>query len=78
MKVLISDPITDSGLSVLKDANFNLVELPNFSNEEKTKACKDIHGWVIRSGPKVTAEMIKSSKELRSLPQIISVQQLHC
>ena len=64
MKILISDPITNKGLSILKDSNFDLIELPNASNKEKAEACKDVKGWVIRSGTTVTAEMIESAKKL--------------
>ena len=65
MKILVSDPITESGLAVLTDANFDVIQLPNATPEEKEKACKDIHGWVIRSGTKVTAEMIDVAQNLR-------------
>ena len=64
MKILISDPITNKGLSLLKDANFDLIELPNASDKEKAEACKDVQGWVIRSGTSVTAKMIESAKKL--------------
>lgn len=64
MKILISDPITNKGLSILKDANFDLIELPNASNKDKAEACKDVQGWVIRSGTSVTAKMIESAKKL--------------
>ena len=64
MKILISDPITNKGLSLLKDANFDLIELPNGSDKEKAEACKDVQGWVIRSGTSVTAKMIESAKKL--------------
>ena len=64
MKILISDPITNKGLSILKDANFDLIELPNASDKDKAEACKDVQGWVIRSGTSVTAQMIESAKKL--------------
>ena len=47
-------------MAVLTDANFDVVQLPEGTPEEKAEACKDIHGWVIRSGTKITAEMVKS------------------
>jgi len=28
MRILVSDPITENGLAVLKNANFDIVELP--------------------------------------------------
>jgi len=65
MKILVSDPITENGLAVLKNANFDIVELPNGSTEEKTEACKDAHGWIIRSGTTITAAMIETAKNLQ-------------
>lgn len=64
MKILVSDPITENGLSILKDANFDVVELPDGTPEEIAKASRDIHGWVIRSGTKVTAKMIENAENL--------------
>ncbi len=65
MKVLVSDPITDAGMAILKDAGFEVKYLPDATPEEKAEACKDVAGWVVRSGTKATADMIKSAKQLR-------------
>ena len=64
MKILVSDPITENGLSILKDANFDVVELPDGTPEEIAEASRDAHGWVIRSGTKVTAKMIENAENL--------------
>ncbi len=65
MKILVSDPITESGMAVLTNANFDVVQLPNGTPKEKAEACKDVHGWVIRSGTKVTTEMIEGAEKLQ-------------
>ena len=65
MKILVSDPITKSGMAVLTDANFDVVQLPHGSPEEKAAACKDVHGWIIRSGTKVTKHMIEEADNLQ-------------
>ena len=49
MKILISDPITENGISILKDAKFNVLYMPKASIEETIKASKEVHGWIIRS-----------------------------
>ena len=64
MKVLLSDPITDAGLAILNDAGLDIVYLPSGTPEEKQTAARDVHGWIIRSGPNITADMIQSSKNL--------------
>lgn len=53
MKILVSDPITESGMAVLNEAKSEVVNLP-----------------------KGTTEYILN--DLQDLPEIISVQQLHC
>ena len=65
MKVLVSDPITEAGMAILKDAKFEVVYLPDASADEKADACKDVHGWVVRSGTQATAEMINSADNLQ-------------
>ncbi len=65
MKILVSDPITEAGMAILKDADFKVIYLPDRSPEEKANACKDIDGWVIRSGTKVTPDMIESTQRLQ-------------
>jgi len=65
MKVLVSDPITDAGMSILKEAGFEIIYLPDSSPEEKAESCKDIVGWVVRSGTKATADMIESAEQLK-------------
>lgn len=65
MKILVSDPIAESGIAILRDANFDIISLPDGTPKEKAEACKDVHGWVIRSGTKVTSEMIEIAKNLQ-------------
>lgn len=65
VKLLVSDPITDIGMSILKDAGFEVKYLPDATPEEKAEACKDVAGWVVRSGTKATSDMIESAKQLR-------------
>ena len=65
MKILVSDSITENGLSVLKDANLDVLYLPNASIEEKSDAAKEIYGWIIRSGTTITEKMIEDSSNLQ-------------
>jgi D-3-phosphoglycerate dehydrogenase len=64
MKVLVSDPITEAGIAILKSANLDVIYLPDASAEEKAEACKDVCGWVIRSGTNVSEEMINNAEHL--------------
>ena len=65
MKVLITDPISESGISILEDANFKVIQLYEASNSEKIKACEDIDGWIIRSGTSIDKKFINIAKKLR-------------
>ena len=65
MKVLVSDPITDFGMSILKDAGLDIIYLPDGTTAEKQDAARDAHGWIIRSGTKISAEMIQSAENLQ-------------
>jgi len=65
MKILVSDPITEAGLSILKEAGLDVIYLPEGSEDEKNKAAFDVDGWIIRSGTHVKADMINSAQNLQ-------------
>ncbi len=67
MKVLITDPISESGISILEEAGIKTVKLYNGSNGDKIKACSDVSGWIIRSGTTIDARTITLSKNLRAI-----------
>ena len=60
MKVLVSDPITESGLAILKKGGLEVHYLPEGSNEEIISASRDVHGWIIRSGTKILENFIEN------------------
>ena len=65
MKVLVTDPITKSGISILEEANINVVQLNNASVDDKLNACVDAAGWIVRSGTSIDPKAIKAAKRLR-------------
>ena len=67
MKVIITDPISESGISFLKEADFSVVQLYNASKEDIIRACEDADGWIIRSGTKIDKKMIKAAKKLKAI-----------
>ena len=67
MKVIITDPISESGISFLKEADFSVVQLYNASKEDIIRACEDVDGWIIRSGTKIEKKMIKAAKKLKAI-----------
>ena len=67
MKVLITDPISETGVSILKKAGIDIVQLYDASDDDKIKACGDVSGWIIRSGTTIDDEAIRASKNLRAI-----------
>ena len=65
MKVLIADPISDSGISILKSAGFDVVIVAESNQAEKYKAIFDADGLIIRSGTKVDSKMIDNAVRLK-------------
>ena len=65
MKVLVSDPISESGLTILRNGGLEVHYLPEGSNEEKNSASKDVHGWIIRSGTKILENFIEGAENLQ-------------
>ena len=53
MKVLIADPISKHGLSILSDSGLDLIIKADSPVDEKLSAVKDVDGIIIRSGTKV-------------------------
>ena len=58
MKVLVTDPIAKSGISILEEANINVVQLNNASVDDKLNACVDAAGWIVRSGTSIDLKAI--------------------
>jgi D-3-phosphoglycerate dehydrogenase len=66
MKVLISDNISPQGIEILKRVPEIEVDIKTkLSNEELKEIIKDYDGLIIRSGTKVTAEIIDAATNLK-------------
>ena len=65
MKVLVSDPVSDLGLEILKEAGIDTVYLPKHKSEDIKENIGDIDGWIVRSGTKVTRDLIEKAEKLQ-------------
>jgi D-3-phosphoglycerate dehydrogenase len=65
MKVLVSDTLSEEGLEILRSAGLNVVYKPGLSPEELKKEIEDTDALIIRSGTKVTKEIIEHAKRLK-------------
>ena len=66
MKILVTDSLAPEGLEVFRNAEgFELHVKLGLKPAELKKICADYDGWVIRSGTKITAELIEAAKNLK-------------
>jgi D-3-phosphoglycerate dehydrogenase len=65
MKVLVTDPIADAGLDVIRDAGHDVVTDYEAEGEELLAAVSDANALIVRSGTKVTRELLEAAPELR-------------
>ncbi|MDD5645240.1 MAG: NAD(P)-dependent oxidoreductase, partial [bacterium] len=63
MKVLVSDPLSKNGLELLKKNKFEVTEIEPSQLKEEVK--KGYDALIVRSGSKVTEEVINNSKGLK-------------
>ena len=64
-KVLVTDPISQNGLDLLKKSNIEVINMPNPSDKELEKVITDIHGWIVRSGTTISSNYIKKAPNLQ-------------
>ncbi|MDP6169191.1 MAG: phosphoglycerate dehydrogenase, partial [Candidatus Marinimicrobia bacterium] len=65
MKVLVTDPISNTGISILNDAGFDVAYEAGSSQIEKYEAAHDADGLIIRSGTQVDSKMIEYAQRLQ-------------
>jgi len=65
MKILVSDSLSKQGVEALEKAGFTVVVKSKMPKEELFKEIKDADGLIVRSGTKVTAELIAAADKLK-------------
>ena len=65
MKVLISDSLSEEGINILKEAGLEVVYKPGLSPEELKNEIAEVDALIIRSGTKVTRDIIEAAKNLK-------------
>lgn len=65
MKILVSDSLSKQGVEILQKAGFSVDVKTKLSKDELLKEIKTYDGLVIRSGTKVTAEVIAAAEKLK-------------
>jgi D-3-phosphoglycerate dehydrogenase len=65
MKILVSDSLSKQGVELLEKAGFTVVVKTKLGKDELFREIKDADGLIVRSGTKVTAELIEAAKRLK-------------
>jgi D-3-phosphoglycerate dehydrogenase len=66
LKILVTESLAPEGMAVFQNAGgFDVDVKIGLNPDELKKICCDYDGWVIRSGTKITAELIEAAKNLK-------------
>ena len=65
LRVLVSDPVTDSGNAGLKDAGLDIVYEPDADKAALLKIVPNVDGWIIRSGTTIDQDLIEAADKLQ-------------
>lgn len=64
MKTLVTDPIADAGIELLRDAGHDVETAYNLSQEELLEAIVDANALIVRSGTEVTRDVFEAAADL--------------
>jgi D-3-phosphoglycerate dehydrogenase len=65
MKILVSDSLSKQGIEILQKAGFTVDVKTKLPKEELLKEIRNYEGLIVRSGTKVTAEVIAAGERLK-------------
>ncbi|HET9312750.1 MAG TPA: phosphoglycerate dehydrogenase, partial [Nitrospira sp.] len=65
MKILVSDSLSKQGVELLERAGFTVVVKSKMPKDELFREIKDADGLIVRSGTKVTEELIAAAEKLK-------------
>jgi len=64
MKILVTDPIADAGIDLLRDAGHEVVTAYDIERQELLDRVADANAMIVRSGTEVTREVFEAAPEL--------------
>ncbi|MAV64233.1 MAG: phosphoglycerate dehydrogenase [Candidatus Marinimicrobia bacterium] len=64
-KILITDPLSENGINILKEAGFDVINMPGINSEDLIKILPGIDGWIIRSGTKINKKHFQYAEQLK-------------
>ena len=64
MKVIVSDPISEDGIRILKDNNIKVIYAVDENIDENFEHIHSADGWIIRSGTTLDSKIINNAVNL--------------
>ncbi len=64
MRVVISDPISEDGLRILKDNNIEVIDASGQNIDENFSHIRKVDGWIVRSGTTLDSKIIEKADNL--------------
>jgi len=64
-RVLVTDPLSSAGLDILASRGLEVVDMVDQPIEKLFEVVGTVHGWVVRSGTKVNAELLNRADKLQ-------------
>ncbi|MEE9166684.1 MAG: phosphoglycerate dehydrogenase [Candidatus Neomarinimicrobiota bacterium] len=65
MKVLVTDPIDEFGIAILRDSGIDVATVSFENREELLRILPEADGWILRSGTTVTADLLEKAERLK-------------
>lgn len=67
MNVLITDALHPVCRELLAEAGFKILDGTSWSRDQILSGCVEAHGWIIRSGTTIDAEMLEAASNLKTI-----------
>ena len=64
MRVLVTDPVDDAGLDLLREAGHDVTTGHDLEGEQLLDAVRDVHALIVRSGTDVSESVFEAASEL--------------
>ena len=68
--ILVCDPISKIGITILKKAGLNVVDKPSITNSELLSEVENYDVIVVRSRTKITNEVISNAKKAKIIARV--------
>ena len=65
IKILITDPISETGMELFTEEGMKILYKPDSSMDEINNLVHDVDAWIVRSGTQIKEESIKDAKKLQ-------------